>query len=74
MATRDEDRDKDEVQDGILGIARGPAPQTDQDRELIRDDDGRTGHVEDTAEGEPVNDDRLDYGVPKPTPGLHIED
>jgi hypothetical protein len=75
MAT--DDRRDDEINDGVLGIARGPAPQTDADRALGREStrDEGTG-----TEPDPVNtsldnpDTGTGYGVPKGPPGLHVED
>jgi hypothetical protein len=56
---------------GVLGIAHGPAPQSDRDRALRHEDEGKGRlHEELDEEGR----DRDPVGGPEPPAGLHVED
>lgn len=66
---------KDDATNDVLGIARGPVPQTDEERAI--------GRAPGSQEGSGTLDDGIDtslvkedtgYGVPKAPPGLHVED
>jgi hypothetical protein len=71
----DENRDADLQSGDILGVARGPIVQTDEDK-AVRDNDvdsGSTGHTDEEIRSERTTT-QTRYGVPEPPSGLHIED
>jgi hypothetical protein len=79
-----DDNDDIDVHSGeILGVARGPIVQTEEDKDFVRDSkdfvrdsdvsSGSTGHSDEEIRSERTTT-QTPYGVPKPPDGLHIED
>jgi uncharacterized protein (UPF0254 family) len=72
----DENRDADLQSGDILGVARGPIVQTEEDKAVARDSDvdsGSTGQSDEEIRSERTTT-QTRYGVPEPPQGLHIED
>jgi hypothetical protein len=70
-----DDRNDDDQTDDVLGIARGPVAQTEEDRAIAREPGPAEGAglEPDEVDTRVVNDE-TGYGVPKGPSGLHVED